>query len=69
MLTAFAFTFLQIERRTPTAVEPRPTLPAVRGGMREIMGLLYIIDNRRFLSMLDSSRTSHTPLLKLTKVV
>jgi SRSO17 transposase len=55
VLTAIAFTFLQIERGRAT-VEPRPTLPVVRGWVREIMGLLYVIHNRRLLSMLDSFR-------------
>ena len=55
VLTAVAFTFLQIERGR-RAVEPRPTLPVVRGWVREIMGLLYVIHNRRLLSMLDSFR-------------
>ena len=49
VLTAVAFTFLQIERGRAT-VEPRPTLPVVRGWVREIMGLLYVIHNRRLLS-------------------
>ena len=39
VLTAVAFTFLQIERGR-RAVEPRPTLPVVRGWVREIMRLL-----------------------------
>jgi SRSO17 transposase len=55
VLTAVAFTFLQIERGRAT-VEPRPTLPVVRGWVREIMGLLHVIHNRRLLSMLDSFR-------------
>jgi SRSO17 transposase len=55
VLTAVAFTFLQIERGRAT-VAPRPTLPVVRGWVREIMGLLYVIHNRRLLSMLDSFR-------------
>ncbi|HLG54637.1 MAG TPA: IS701 family transposase [Vicinamibacterales bacterium] len=55
VLTAVAFTFLQIERGRAT-VEPRPTLPVVRGWVREIMSLLYVIHNRRLLSMLDSFR-------------
>lgn len=37
-------------------VEPTPTLPVVRGWLHEIMGLLYVIHNRRLLSMLDSFR-------------
>ncbi len=55
VLTAVAFTFLQIERGHVT-VEPRPTLPVVRGWVREIMGLLYVVHNRRLLLMLDSFR-------------
>jgi SRSO17 transposase len=55
VLTAVAFTFLQIERGRATD-EPGPTLPVVRGWVREIMGLLYVIHNRRLLSMLDSFR-------------
>jgi SRSO17 transposase len=55
VLTAVAFTFLQIERGR-AIVEPRPTLPVVRGWVREIMGLLYVVHNRRLLSMLDSFR-------------
>ncbi len=47
--------FLQIERGR-AIVEPRPTLPVLRGWVREIMGLLYVIHNRRLLSMLDSFR-------------
>ncbi len=60
VLTTVAFTFLQIERgRTPG--QSRPTLPIVRGWVREILGLLYVIHNRRLLSMLDSFRRN-TPL-------
>ena len=55
VLTAVAFTFLQIERGRATD-GPRPTLPVVRGWVREIMGLLYVIHNRRLLHMLDSFR-------------
>ena len=55
VLTAVAFTFLQIERARPTE-GPRPTLPVVRGWVREIMGLLYVLHNRRLLRMLDSFR-------------
>jgi SRSO17 transposase len=54
VLTAVAFTFLQIERARPDG--PRPTLPVVRGWVREIMGLLYVLHNRRLLHMLDSFR-------------
>jgi SRSO17 transposase len=55
VLTAVAFTFLQIERARPDD-GPRPTLPIVRGWVREIMGLLYVLHNRRLLHMLDSFR-------------
>lgn len=55
VLTAVAFTFLQIERARATD-GPRPTLPVVRGWVREIMGLLYVLHNRRLLRMLDSFR-------------
>jgi SRSO17 transposase len=55
VLTAVALTFLQLERGRATS-EPRPTLPVVRGWVREIMGLLYVIHNRRLLHMLDSFR-------------
>jgi hypothetical protein len=34
----------------------RPTLPVVRGWVREIMGLLYVIHNRQLLHTLDSFR-------------
>lgn len=53
VLTAVAFTFLQLERgRRPAAV--RPTLPVVRGWVREIFGLLYVMHSRRLLHMLAS---------------
>ena len=55
VLTAVAFTFLQLERGRPTAAL-RPTLPVVRGWVREIMGLLYVIYNRKLLHMLDDFR-------------
>ena len=55
VLTAVAYTFLQIERARATD-GPRPTLPVVRGWVREIMGLLYVLHNRRLLHMLDSFR-------------
>ena len=55
VLTAIAFTFLQVERGRADA-SLRPTLPVVRGWVREIMGLLYVIHNRRLLHMLDDFR-------------
>jgi len=56
VLTAVAFTFLQRERSRPSTTSPQPTLPVVRGWVREIFGLLYVIHNRRLLGMLDSFR-------------
>ena len=55
VLTAVAFTFLQLERGHATH-GPRPTLPVVRGWVLEIMGLLYVIHTPRLLHMLDSFR-------------
>ena len=55
VLTAVAFTFLQLERGRADA-DRRPTLPVVRGWVREIMGLLYVIHNRKLLHMLDDFR-------------
>lgn len=52
VLTAVAFTFLQLERAHATT--PRPTLPTVRFWVREIMGLLYVVNNRRLLTMMAS---------------
>ena len=53
VLTAVAFTFLQLERlRSPD--EPRPTLPTVRLWVREIMAVLYISGNRRLMNLLLS---------------
>lgn len=55
VLTAVAFTFLQLERaRAGHAV--RPTLPVVRTWVREIMGLLYVIHQPQLLRTLDSFR-------------
>ena len=53
VLTAVAFTFLQLERGRPRTAA-RPTLPVVRGWVREIFGLLYILHSRRLLGMLAS---------------
>jgi hypothetical protein len=51
-----ASTFLQIERGQAPTEAPRPALPLVRGWVREIMVLLYVVHNRRLLTMLDSVR-------------
>ena len=53
VLTAVAFTFLQLERRRAPQ-ERRPTLPVVRGWVREIMAVLYVISNRKLLSLMAS---------------
>ena len=55
VLTAVAFTFLQLER-VQAATTVRPTLPTVRQWTREIFGLLYVIHNRQLLRTLDSFR-------------
>jgi len=64
VLTAVAFTFLQIERARTTE-GARPTLPVVRGWVCEIMGLLYVLHNRRRLATLDSFRRN-APLTTVT---
>ncbi len=56
VLTAVAFTFLQLERGRAPTVALRPSLPTVRGWVREIFGLLLVLHNRRLLRMLDSFR-------------
>ena len=53
VLTAMAFTFLQLERRRSRR-DVQPTLPQVRGWMREIVAILYVIGNRKLLSLLVS---------------
>ena len=53
VLTAMAFTFLQLERRR-SAVEPRPTLPHVRLWVREIMAVLYVVSQRNLLHLIAS---------------
>jgi SRSO17 transposase len=55
VLTAIAFTFLQLERRRD-ATGARPTLPTVRLWVREIMGFLYIVNTPRVLNIIDSFR-------------
>jgi SRSO17 transposase len=53
VLTAIAFTFLQIERMR-SVDEPRPTLPHVRLWVREIMAVLYVVSNRKLLNLIAS---------------
>jgi SRSO17 transposase len=53
VLTAIAFTFLQLERmRSDDGL--RPTLPHVRLWVREIMAVLYVVGNRKLLNLLVS---------------
>ncbi|HEX7487158.1 MAG TPA: IS701 family transposase [Vicinamibacterales bacterium] len=50
VLTAAAFIFLQFERRrSPDA--PRPTLPAVRAWLREIVAIQYFAGNKELFDM------------------
>ena len=53
VLTAIAFTFLQVERRRSEG-KPRPTLPTVRWWVREIMAVLYVVSNRKLLHLIAS---------------
>jgi len=55
VLTAIAFTFLQVERQRDVN-GARPTLPTVRLWVREIMGVLYIINTQRVLNLIESFR-------------
>jgi len=55
VLTAMAFTFLQLERQRDAAAA-RPTLPTVRFWVREIMAVLYIVNTRKVLNLIDSFR-------------
>jgi hypothetical protein len=61
VLTAIAFTFLQVERmRSPD--ESRPTLPTVRLWVREIMAVLYYVVSSRKLLHLIASFQRNLPL-------
>ncbi len=53
VLTAIAFTFLQLERQRSDDAS-RPTLPTVRLWVREIMAVLYVVNNRKLLNLLVS---------------
>lgn len=50
VLTAAAFIFLQLERRR-SADAPRPTLPAVRAWLREIVAIQYFVGNQELFDM------------------
>jgi len=53
VLTALAFTFVQMERvRWPG--EACPTLPQVRGWMRDIVAILYLLGNRKLFNLMVS---------------
>jgi SRSO17 transposase len=54
VLTAIAFTFLQLERTRAVDDAPRPTLPHVRLWVREIMAVLYVVNNRKLLNLIVS---------------
>jgi SRSO17 transposase len=50
VLTAAAFTFLQFERRRSSEA-PRPTLPAVRAWMRQIVAIQYFVGNEQLFNL------------------
>jgi SRSO17 transposase len=52
VLTAIAFTFLQLERMHRPDDVPRPTLPHVRLWVREIMAVLYVVNNRKLMNLI-----------------
>ena len=54
VLTAIAFTFLQLERLRADDDAPRPTLPTVRFWVREIIAVLYIANNRKLMNLIVS---------------
>lgn len=54
VLTAVAFTFLQLERMRADDDAPRPTLPHVRLWVREIMAVLYVVNNRKLMNLIVS---------------
>jgi SRSO17 transposase len=54
VLTAIAFTFLQLERRRAAEDAPRPTLPTVRRWVREIMAVLYVVNNPKLMNLIVS---------------
>jgi SRSO17 transposase len=54
VLTSIAFAFLQLERMRAPDDAPRPTLPHVRFWVREIMAVLYVVNNRKLLNLIVS---------------
>jgi SRSO17 transposase len=53
VLTAMAFTFLQMER-SRSATDARPTLPQVRAWIREVVAILYLLGNRKLFNLMVS---------------
>jgi SRSO17 transposase len=53
VLTAIAFSFLQLERHR-SRDDVRPTLPVVRLWVREIIAVLYVISNRKLMNLMVS---------------
>ena len=54
VLTAIAFTFLQLERTRSDDDALRPTLPTVRLWVREIMAVLYVVNNPKLMNLIVS---------------
>lgn len=54
VLTAIAYTFLQLERVRVDDDAPRPTLPTVRFWVREIMAVLYVVNNPKLMNLIVS---------------
>ena len=53
VLTAVAFTFLQLARRRAPD-ETCPTLPVVRSWVREVMAVLFVVSHRKLLNLMAS---------------
>ena len=53
VLTAIAFTFLQMERAR-SSTGPYPTLPQVRAWLRDVVAILYLLGNRKLFNLMVS---------------
>lgn len=53
VLTAIAFTFLQMERAR-SSTRPYPTLPQVRAWLRDVVAILYLLGNRKLFNLMVS---------------
>ena len=53
VLTAIAFTFLQMERPR-ASTSPCPTLPQVRAWLRDVVAILYLLGNRKLFNLMIS---------------